>query len=121
MALYDKTLYPDYGIQQLSHHRGERWGRLIRYISGLDRTNEHVVAFTYMLRTLRRQLGLDPALCRDPFSTLDAIEVLSHFGGDEADLMSLYYESLEKVRQSLDGISLKPRMQTRTSRAKRDA
>lgn len=113
MALYEKTLYPEFGIQQLSHRGGERWSRLVRYISTLDRTDEHVVAFTYMLRTLRRQLSLDPELCRDPFSTLDAIEVLSHFTGGESDLMALYFEALEKVRESLNGISHKPRASSR--------
>lgn len=109
MALYDRTFYPDYGIVKLSQKSGNRWARLIRYISGLDRTDDHVVAFTFMLRNLRRELGLDSELCRDPFSTLDAVEVLSHFKGSETELMALYYESLEKVRESLGGIKLKPR------------
>jgi hypothetical protein len=115
MALYERTLYPLFGLRSLRSQRGERWAKLVDHISKLPMSDPQVMALTVTTRRLRRNTGLEHSTCRDPFCAVCAAQVVANFDGSEQELLNLYHRNLDDVKMAMSSMRMREGMRFQTS------
>jgi hypothetical protein len=102
MACIREPFFPSFGVDRLRYLRGRAWAELLDHVTGLPECHPEVMAFTLMIRRLRRDLGLiDHVHCHAPGCAICAAQILFYFEGSDEELMALYAGSLHEINMAL--------------------
>ena len=97
-----EILFPPRCIPQLRNLRGEEWSRLIDRLSSLSDAHEDVLGFSLMMTKLSSCLTCDLDSYRASLGCCTcARRTASGFKGSDEDIIKLFEESRDKVREYL--------------------
>jgi hypothetical protein len=99
MIAFKNTLHFRAGMKSLQAQRGKSWIRLVDHIQTLPISAPEVMAFSLMLRRLRRHASLSRSLYDEPGCAMCAAEILSYYDGSEKELIRFYQKTLDEVVQ----------------------
>jgi hypothetical protein len=99
MFALNNSLHLRSGVHALQAQRGRNWIRLVDHIQTLPVSAPEVMAFSLMLRRLRRGASLGRALYNEPGCAMCAAEILSYYDGSEKELIRFYQKTLDEVMQ----------------------
>lgn len=101
MACKIESLYPSFGMAQLRNSRGTRFRALVDWVSSRSVVDPEAMAFTLMVRRIRR---LTPELathCHDPMCMLCAAEVVARYPDSDESLLAIYHQTLDEIETRL--------------------
>jgi hypothetical protein len=101
MIAFKNSFHRRSGLKSLTPQRGRSWLRLVDHIETLPVSAPEVMAFSLMLRRLRRDAGLGRALYNEPGCAMCAAEILSYYDGTEKELIRFYQKTLDEVVQRI--------------------
>jgi hypothetical protein len=100
-----EPFFPSFGVDALRHSRGASWMDLLDRIVELPEVHPEVLAFTFMIRRLRRDLGFNGHVhCHTPGCAICAAQILLYFDGSDEELMVRYEASLGEITVALGRI-----------------
>ncbi|HEC33161.1 MAG TPA: hypothetical protein ENI37_00390 [Chloroflexi bacterium] len=98
-----EILFPPRCIPQLRDLRGEKWAQLIDHLSSLPDEHEDVLGFSLMMIKLGSCLTCDLDSYRASLGCcICARRTVAGFKGADADMIRLFEEAREEVREYLD-------------------
>jgi len=97
-----EILFPSRCIPQLRNLRGEKWARLVDHVVRLPDQHEDVLGFSLMMIRLSSCLTCDLDSYRASLGCCTcARRTVSGFKGSDDDIIRLFEEAREEVRQYL--------------------
>jgi hypothetical protein len=104
------ALYPTFAVHTLQKKHGHRWAELVDSVSKLPVSDPRVMAFSYTMRRLNRNLGFERSECHDPLCAVCATEIVKHFRGSEDDLVDMYYQNLHAIKTCIKTRTVRERV-----------
>jgi hypothetical protein len=94
-------LFPAFGIDRLRRQHGQRWSELVDTLCDLPLSDTRVMAFTSLMRRLRRSHSPEHSLCDDPLCALCASQIVANYDAGEDELLNLYHENLHAIEHRI--------------------
>ena len=93
-------LFPHHAIPSLKHIRGEVWEQLVTRVCQLPETHEETIAFMMMVIRLNGCMGCETDSYRAMRGcSACTVQTLRRFKGDDEELVELFQQALQDVRQ----------------------
>jgi hypothetical protein len=104
MVCKREALYPSFGIGKLRNSRGPRFRELVDRVASCSAFDPVTMAFSLMIRRLRRLIPESAPHCHDPSCALCAAMIVAQYSGDDDSLLETYHQAYSEIEYCL-GIS----------------
>jgi len=112
MYAANEILFPAHVIPELRSSRGAKWRDLIDHVLTLPQTHEEVLAFMLMMVRLNGCMECETDSYRAMRGcNLCALQTLRRYKGSDDQLLAIYQENLNTIRDYLARTGYKNRLQ----------